>query len=189
MFPVEWTGTRVLVRDYQASDAARVWAIAYRDQGVFFAAGAIVGLEGVTDWIAGLREAAVLQARAAYRLAVVERESGLLIGFVRVDMDSPTDGRGSIGYGLGREYRGCGYASEAAAMACDFGFGELGLHRIEALIEPGNTPSIRVAERLGMQSEGILGNALHGPDGTPRDALVFRLLPTEWRQTGWQGGD
>jgi RimJ/RimL family protein N-acetyltransferase len=48
---------------------------------------------------------------------------------------------------------GQGYASEGARAAIDFGFNTLGLPRITAVIHPGNQPSIRLAERLGLTFE------------------------------------
>ena len=47
-----------------------------------------------------------------------------------------------------------GYATEAARAACEWGHGELGLRHIISLIEPSNTRSIRVAQKLGETVEG-----------------------------------
>jgi len=42
------------------------------------------------------------------------------------------------------------HAAEAARRVLDYGFQTLGIQKVEALIRPINTPSIRLAERLGM---------------------------------------
>lgn len=55
-----------------------------------------------------------------------------------------------VGWRLSREHWGHGYATEGARAAVDFGFGELELDEIVAMIAPGNTRSRRVAERLAM---------------------------------------
>ena len=49
-----------------------------------------------------------------------------------------------------KAYHGQGYATEAARAVTDFAFAELRLPVLYALIHQLNTPSIRVADRLGM---------------------------------------
>jgi RimJ/RimL family protein N-acetyltransferase len=58
-----------------------------------------------------------------------------------------------IGYLLVREHWGKGLATEAAKASRDFGFNVLGLNRLISMIYKPNTPSIRVAERVGMTFE------------------------------------
>lgn len=55
-----------------------------------------------------------------------------------------------VGWRLGREHWGHGYATEAARASVAFGFETLGLEEIVAMVAPANTPSRRVAEKLGM---------------------------------------
>ena len=57
--------------------------------------------------------------------------------------------RPELGWKLGREAWGNGYATEAAIACRDWALGELGLTRLISLIALENTPSIRVAERIG----------------------------------------
>jgi RimJ/RimL family protein N-acetyltransferase len=59
-----------------------------------------------------------------------------------------------VGYLIGRDYWGNGYATEAARAVRDWALAELGLDRLIALIYPDNVRSIRVAEKLGMAPEG-----------------------------------
>src|SRR4029077_3162257 len=58
-----------------------------------------------------------------------------------------------IGWGLAREHWGHGYATEAALALRDWALGDQGLSRLISLIQPGNAPSVRVAEKLGEQYE------------------------------------
>jgi RimJ/RimL family protein N-acetyltransferase len=59
-----------------------------------------------------------------------------------------------MGWTLGREFWGNGYATEAARAIQEFAFGELGLDRLISLIAPANVASAAVATRLGMEVEG-----------------------------------
>jgi [ribosomal protein S5]-alanine N-acetyltransferase len=54
-----------------------------------------------------------------------------------------------IGWTLGSEHWGQGYATEAAIACRDWVLGERGLTRLVSVIAPGNTASIRVAKRIG----------------------------------------
>ena len=85
--------------------------------------------------------------------AVEERSSGKYIG--RIGFFYPEGWPGfELGWVLGREFWGKGYASEGARRALDYGFAEMGRDHVISLIHPDNSPSIKVAERLG---EGIEG--------------------------------
>ena len=59
-----------------------------------------------------------------------------------------------LGWMLGREFWGNGYATEAARAARDFALRELGLERLISLIADENLASASVAKRLGMEIEG-----------------------------------
>lgn len=70
--------------------------------------------------------------------------------------------RGShIGYWIDKNFAGRGYTTEAVKLLTDYGFGALGLHRIEINIRPENAASIRVAEKAGYHFEGDRPEFLH----------------------------
>ncbi len=90
-----------------------------------------------------------------YDFAVVEKESGKMIGtcgFTRIDTVNNVC---EIGYVFNPKYHGRGYATEAAAEVVRFAGEVLGAHRIEARFMKGNNASVRVMERLGMSFEGF----------------------------------
>lgn len=91
-----------------------------------------------------------------YDWAVVEKESGRMIGtcgFTSIDLEN---GVGEIGYVINPDFSGRGYATEAARAVIEYGFGELSLHRIQCRFMKGNDASLRVAEKLGMTFEGYI---------------------------------
>lgn len=81
-----------------------------------------------------------------------------------------------VGWRLAPEHWGHGYATEAARAAVDFGFGELGLEEVVAMIAPANTPSRRVSERLGMTRDPADDfDHPNVPDGPLRRHVLYRL--------------
>lgn len=64
--------------------------------------------------------------------------------------------RAEIGFELHKEYWGKGIASEAIASVVSYGFEQMNLQRIEALIELENTSSQKAVERQGFMREGLL---------------------------------
>jgi len=85
--------------------------------------------------------------------AVEERATGNLVG--RIGFFQPDGWPGfELGWVLGQEFWGKGYASEGARRALDYGFTEMDRDHVISLIHPDNTASIKVAERLGEQVEG-----------------------------------
>jgi len=85
--------------------------------------------------------------------AVEEKSSGKFAG--RCGFMNPGGWPGfEIGWTLGREFWGKGYATEAARCALPYAFDQLDRSHVISLIHPENNPSIRVAERLGETLEG-----------------------------------
>ncbi len=75
--------------------------------------------------------------------------------------------------------RNMGYMKEAMAAIIDYGFRELQLNRVEALIGPDNEPSLRLAKGLSFVEEGRL-RAHSFVDGIYQDSLTFGLLRDEY---------
>ncbi len=59
-----------------------------------------------------------------------------------------------MGYWIGEPFARQGYMGEALRAALDYAFGALGLHRVEANIQPGNEASIALVKRAGFRLEG-----------------------------------
>jgi ribosomal-protein-alanine N-acetyltransferase len=83
-----------------------------------------------------------------------------------------------IGYWVDQRLAGRGIIPTAVALAVDYCFDVMRLHRIEIAIRPENEKSLRVVEKLGFRPEGLRPRYLH-IDGDWRDHLVFALNAEE----------
>ncbi|HRP71440.1 MAG TPA: GNAT family N-acetyltransferase [Luteimonas sp.] len=89
--------------------------------------------------------------------------------------------RAEVGFALRSGRWGQGLASEAVALALDWGFDSLALHRIEADVDPGNDASRQLLLRLGFAREGLLRERYFVGDAAG-DSEMFGLLAREWRE-------
>ncbi len=127
-------------------------------------------------WLTLQQEEARTGAGAAF--AVTQRDGGALIGACGLEIFREHR-RAEVGYWLGRDYWGKGYATEAAAAVLGWGFETLGLARVSAARFADNPASGRVLEKLGMTQEGRLRrHAFRG--GEFRDMVLYGILREEW---------
>ncbi len=85
--------------------------------------------------------------------SLVERETGLWLG--RAGPWQPLDWPGTeVGWGLHPDAQGKGYGVEAATAAIDYAFDVLGWTEVIHCIDPDNTPSQRLAGRVGSRNLG-----------------------------------
>jgi len=61
-----------------------------------------------------------------------------------------------IGYGLLPNFRGKGYAFEATKAIYDYGYKQLKLEKIVAIVNPDNPTSIQLLSKLGMEFEKMV---------------------------------
>jgi len=80
-----------------------------------------------------------------------------------------------IGYWIDKEVAGKGIMPTAVAMALDYCFDQLHLHRVEIHIRPENAASRRVVEKLGIPEEGLRRSYLHIA-GDWRDHICYALV-------------
>ena len=83
-----------------------------------------------------------------------------------------------IGYWIIPEFAGRGITPTAVALAMDYMFTTIGLHRVEIAIRPENNASIRVVQKLGLRYEGLKQKYIH-INSDWRDHLIFALTAEE----------
>ena len=79
-----------------------------------------------------------------------------------------------VGYWIDERLAGRGIAPTALSMGADYCFQHMGLHRLEAGIQPQNTASRRVVEKLGFRDEGTRTGLVH-IDGAWRDHVCYAI--------------
>jgi ribosomal-protein-alanine N-acetyltransferase len=85
---------------------------------------------------------------------------------------------GQIGYWIDERLAGRGIIPTAVALAVDYCFHVMSLHRIEIAIRPENTNSLRVVEKLGLREVGFAPKFLH-IDGAWRDHRIYAITVEE----------
>jgi RimJ/RimL family protein N-acetyltransferase len=106
--------------------------------------------------------------------------TGELIGDMMLRWLSAKDQCGEIGYVISPAHGGNGYTTEAARAILHLAFDELDLHRMIARIDPRNTASLHLVERLGMRRESHLVQN-HWHKDSWADEVDFALLKDEWK--------
>ena len=90
--------------------------------------------------------------------------------------------RAEIGYGLFDEnFKNKGIMTEAMKTILEYGFHQMKLYRIEALIATYNIPSLQLVEKFGFTKEGILRNH-YLKNNVMEDSVVYSLLKDEYNQ-------
>ncbi|MEL6464022.1 MAG: GNAT family N-acetyltransferase [Pseudomonadota bacterium] len=100
-------------------------------------------------------------------LAIAQKATDDLIGYIGLshDPDRIAEGDAEIGFRLSKSVWGQGYASEAAAELVRRTNEVSSISRIVAIVDPGNTRSIRVLDKLGMSLVGeIMFDGYDYPD-------------------------
>jgi len=106
----------------------------------------------------------------------------VIVGIIDlVDIDH-LNKKASIGYWIGQEYRGNGFARRSTVSIVDFALGELKLNRIEIRCATGNTASQSIPLNLGFKKEGILRENELLYDRFV-DHIVFSTNRNEWTRS------
>lgn len=93
---------------------------------------------------------------ASTRYAFGIRVNGELVGLVSLSQVFRRAFRNCyLGYWVGEEHNGRGYATAAVRLAVGRAFGDLGLHRVQANVMTKNPRSARVLEKAGFRREGL----------------------------------
>ncbi len=91
--------------------------------------------------------------------------------------------RSEIGYALlHNDYKQKGFMTEALKPIIQYGFEKMSLNRIEALVSPNNTASIKLIEKSGFSKEGYLREH-YTNKGTKEDSVLYGLLKKEYYNT------
>jgi [ribosomal protein S5]-alanine N-acetyltransferase len=124
--------------------------------------------------------------RELMQWGIADAATDAVIGTCTLTHLSITHERAEVGFALRQTRWGQGFGSEAVTAAINFGFEVLGLHRIEADVDPRNERSLRLLERLGFQREGHLRERYY-MNGERQDAVMMAVLRADWNVPGVPG--
>src|SRR4051794_36259046 len=130
---------------------------------------------------AGFRELLARDRREDTEAFLVRRtDNDALIGvFVLSQIFRKGFQNAYLGYYGSGENAGQGYMTEGLELVLEEAFGPLGLHRVEANIQPDNRASLALVERAGFRREGFSPRYLK-IGGRWRDHVRYALLAEEW---------
>jgi len=113
--------------------------------------------------------------------AITIKGNSKLIGIIGHYRIQPENHRCEIGYMILPEYNGQGITTEAIKAVLEYGFEDLNMHSIEAVIDPDNVASERVLQKNGFVKEAhILENELW--DGKFWDTVIYSILKRNFKR-------
>jgi ribosomal-protein-alanine N-acetyltransferase len=135
------------------------------------------------DLVPGIRRSISAPPEFHAAWAVVLKETGEAMGFLNYHHRDVQNAHLEIGYIFARSFWGRGLGSEAVSAVLDHCFDDLQANRVEALIDPDNHASMRLAGGLGFQLEsGPMRQRLKMPDGRFADIMMYGLLAADWKR-------
>lgn len=113
-----------------------------------------------------------------HSFAIRDRDEGTFLGTCALNRVDDHHRTANLGFWLRSDATGRGVATRAARMVLIHGLTTMGLARIEVLVSVANDPSLRVARRLGLVTEGDRRSALRIGDER-HDARAFVAFPDD----------
>ena len=111
------------------------------------------------------------------------RDDGAIVGTAELSQIARGNFQSAyLGYRVFVPHAGRGYMTEALPLVLACAFRGLGLHRLEANIQPGNAPSIALVRRAGFRHEGLSPRYLK-IGGRWRDHERWAILREEWEES------
>ena len=176
MYPVRIEGERIVLREFEERDLDASMAVVGDPDVTVSLSFDTRTREEQAERLAADIARAKTEPRPDYYLAIAARQTDELIGFIRIGLGGHRSGE--LGYALRKDRWRQGYTYEAAQLMLAFGFGELGLHRIQAACGPNNHASQDLLSRLGFEYEGRMRDHVF-TNGAWRDSLLYALLEGE----------
>jgi RimJ/RimL family protein N-acetyltransferase len=171
-------GERICLRLLNDNDVNALFSI-FSDPKVmqYWSSMPLEDTKAAQELLASIRDG--FQKQTLFQWGISRNVDNTVIGTCTLYHIDTRNRRAEIGYALGSKYWRKGYMQEALTLLLNYCFHSLNLHRLEADIDPKNTLSIKLVERLGFQKEGYLRERWLVGGGT-QDSLIYGLLKKDW---------
>lgn len=150
-WPMELRTERLVLRDYREDDWEEIHLYASRPELTVHEPWGPNEIEDTKKHVTETIEKARQSPRLSHELAIVLRESGMVIGGAGIRLDPDRPGIATLGYIVNPDFQNRGIAAEAARALLVFGFDKLGLDKAVATCDIDNRASQRVMEKIGME--------------------------------------
>lgn len=171
-------GDRVRLRPITEADDADLVAVFGDGHHLrFWSHAPVADLEAAREYREGIW--AGTADRAFFQWAITEADDRL-VGTTTLGSWDRGNRRAEIGFIVRPEAQGRGIASDAVRTVLRFGFGPMGLHRVEADVDPENLGSIRLLQRVGFQREGLFRERWFTWFEAWKDSAMFGLLARDF---------
>ena len=176
IFPV-LKSKRLILRELISSDAEALFTI-YSDPQVMAGHGApifktVAEAHQLIEWYAK-----AFDEKRAIRWAITQHNNDTVLGSCGFHHIVPVHHRAEIGYELASAYWRQGIMFEVVQAVARFGLAEMGLHRIEANVDPQNSASANLLRKAGFTEEGYLRERFN-ENGRFVDDWFFSILTSE----------
>ncbi|MCV2491186.1 GNAT family N-acetyltransferase [Geodermatophilus sp. YIM 151500] len=173
MEPIELAAGPLRLRPWRLEDVDDVWAAIQDPELQLWNGQGEASREDAAGFVARRRE---WSSGTAASWAVVDGDTGELLGSVSLHSIDPLQGDAQIGYWTVAAARGRGIAGRAVDTVCRWAFSSLPVDRIELCHAVENSASGRVAEKAGFRREGRLRRSFRYGDGRKHDELLWARL-------------
>lgn len=173
MFPVLET-ERLILRELIKEDAKGIFACFSNDKVTrFYGQETLKSMEEAEKFVDFFSKN--YNEKRGIRWGIERKGIPGIIGTIGFNAWSPKHKRAEIGYEIHPEQWRKGYTSEAVSKVLSYGFDQMGLTRIGAVVFIENITSNKLLEKAGFQKEGILRDYMY-QGGKAYDTNVYSLL-------------
>ncbi|UHQ22493.1 GNAT family N-acetyltransferase [Lysobacter sp. 5GHs7-4] len=171
-------GERIALRGPRDEDADALFALFSEPQVMrYWSRPAMRGRDEARALIDNIREGQ--QQRTMFNWVIADA-ADVAVGSCTLFQFDAVHRRAELGYALHPSQWGRGIAREAASLTLDWAFDGLGLHRVDAGIDPDNDASRALLHRLGFVTEGRQRESFFVGDRVT-DSELLGLLAADWR--------
>lgn len=170
------TTGRLILRPFELSDAQRVCELC-NNYNVYKSTLTLpypYPMDCALSWIQSHEEH--FNNDKSYEFAITDKSTNELYGAIGLSHNQ-THRNGELGYWIGEDYWGKGYATEAAKTIIDFAFSEKQYHKVYARYFASNHRSGRVMQKSGMVKEGVLLQHIY-KENNYEDLIYYGILNT-----------
>ncbi|WP_075527493.1 GNAT family N-acetyltransferase [Sporosarcina ureilytica] len=173
MFPILET-ERLLLREIKKEDAKGIFAcFSSNDVTRFYGQETLEHLEQAEEFVDFFSKNH--REKRGIRWGIERKGTQGIIGTIGFNAWSPKHKRAEIGYEIHPNEWRKGYITEAVLKVISYGFEEMDLTRIGAVVFIENVPSNKLLTKIGFQKEGVLKDYMY-QNGKAHDTYVYSLL-------------